>query len=769
MRPRGRIAAAFCIGLCAVPAVALSDPPAGVIAEVDPFIGVDGDGNTMPGATVPFGFAKPSPDMAPATEFRFDTSGYQSDKPIIGFSQTHVSGTGGESKYGNFRITPQVGALRPGALASPKASEEATPGYYAVMLTGPGVKAELTATRLVAVHRYTFPPTKQARLLIDTGSVIFTGGGAGRRQRPIATRTRIVGGNRIEGTGHFIGGWNPSPYTLHFTAEASRPFQDHGVWRGDISQSGEEAITGEQGPAGAYLTFDTTRNRTVEIKIGLSFVSTDKAAQNIRSETGDAGFDEIRARASALWNDALSKISVEGGTRTQRMIFRTALYRAHHMPHDLTGENAWWRSDEPHYEDYYAIWDTFRTVHPLLTLIQPDRQRDMLRSLIDTYRHTGWLPDARVAGANGMVQGGSNADVLIADAFVKGLTGIDYETAYTAMVKNAEVDSPRPYYEGRELGDYPALGYLSSAYERSASRTLEYAYNDFAIAQVACGLGKAEDHRKYSARSRGWAKLWDPQTRAIRPRAADGSWMTPFDKSRLYMLENPRFTWMSAPYYEGSAYQYSTYVPHDVSGLIAKVGSAESFVRWLDVFFRAAKSDAPLRDEGLYSHVNEPDIHAAFLYIHAGRPDRTQDRVRRIMAEEYRTGRDGLPGNDDAGTISAWYAWNAIGLYPNAGQDHYYIGSPIFRRSTIKLGGGRTFVVRADASSDANRYIASATLNGAPLDRAWLRHSEIAAGGSLVLRMTDRSSNWGSAGPSPTLANAARECAGDQGKLAPAR
>jgi len=722
-----------------------------LISYVDPFVGADRDGNTVPGAAVPFGFANPSPDVVPNPNFRFDTSGYESDKPIIGFSQTHVSGTGGESKYGNFRVTPQVGEINIRDFASDKKDESAEPGYYTVTLIKPNVKAELTTTRLVAIHRYTFPKTENAQILIDTGSVIFTGGGSGRRQRPISTTTRIVAPNRIEGTGNFIGGWNPSPYTLHFAAEFSQNFKSYGTWRNEEVYPNTKTVTGEQTGAGAFATFDTTNNQSIEIKIGVSFVSSEKANANIKDETGSANFDEIRNRASKIWEETLSKIKIEGGSDEQKQIFYTALYRSHYMPHDVSGENVWWESDAPHYEDFYAIWDTFRTVHPLLTLIQPTRQRDMVRSLIDIYKHTGWMPDARIAGANGMMQGGSNADVLIADAFVKNLKGIDYETAYQAMVKNAEVDSPRSAYEGRELGEYNTRGYISMKTERSASRTVEYAYNDFCIALVAKGLGKTAEYQKYLKRSESWMNLWDAETKSIRPRTENGEWMTPFDKTKLYMLDSPRFTWMSSPYYEGSSYQYSTYVPHDVNGLIEKVGGDTEFIKWLDEFFGMGNQN--LRREGLYTHVNEPDILAAFLYIYAGSPAKTQDRVREIMRREYRTGRAGLPGNDDAGTMSSWFVWNAIGLYPNAGQDFYYIGSPIFTRSTIDLGNNRKFTIEAFNSSEANKFIQSATLNGKQIERAWLRHSEVANGGKLVLQMSDKPSNWGNANRPPSMSS----------------
>ncbi|HEV3470900.1 MAG TPA: GH92 family glycosyl hydrolase [Pyrinomonadaceae bacterium] len=745
-----RAAAVLLCALCACQGAAARSR--GLTSYVDPFVGADGGGNTVPGAAVPFGFANPSPDTEPNPDPNsWATNGYESDKPIIGFSQTHVSGTGGEGKYGNFRVTPETGDVNPQRLASPKEDERAEPGYYAVRLTGPDVLAELTATRLVAVHRYTFPETARAHLLVDAGSVVFTGGGAGRRQRPIASRARVVAPDRLEGMGSFIGGWNPSPYTLYFAARFSRPSDASGTWRGAEVYPGARSVAGEQTGAGAYLSFDAARGLQVEVKIGLSFVSVEKARENIERETRGAGFEEVRRRAAREWEQVLSNIEVEGGSGEERRIFYTALYRSHYMPHDLTGENAWWRSGEPHYEDYYALWDTFRTLHPLLTLVQPHRQRDMVRSLVDTFRHTGWMPDARIAGSNGMTQGGSNSDVLVADAFVKGLRGIDYRTAYRAMVRNAEEDSPRPLYEGREVGEYKARGFLSTGHERSASRTLEYAYNDFCLAQVARGLGRAADHRKYLARSRNWANLWDAETKSVRPREPDGSWMEPFDKTRLYMLDYPRFIWMSAPYYEGSAYQYSTYVPHDVRGLINRVGGDELFVRWLDAFFGQSGGGEPLRPEGLYTQGNEPDLLAPFLYTHAGRADKAQAQVRRLLRKEYRAGRSGLPGNDDAGTMSSWYVWNAVGLYPNAGQGFYYIGSPVFSLARIRLGPNRAFTIEAPGASAENIYVRAARLNGRPLDRAWLTHAEIARGGRLVLQMSAEPARWGRANRPPSV------------------
>jgi predicted alpha-1,2-mannosidase len=708
-----------------------------LIDYADPFVGTENGGNIVPGAQVPFGFVHASPDTERPT-----TAGYNPFENIHGFSQTHVSGTGGASKYGNFLTTPLVGKLRVDNLGSPKAEEAASPGYYTVRLTRPDVKAELTTTRLVAFHRYTFPSSQLSHLLIEASSVVQPERGAGvvKNPHPVDCWVRVIAPNRIEGSGNFVGGWNQSPYTIHFSAEFDRPFAAYGTWRDERVEPSTAAAAGE-GKVGAYATFDTTGSRTVLMKVGVSFVSPEQARANLLRETPDWDFDAVRRRAEGQWEDALGRIKVEGGTEEQRRVFYTALFHCHYMPHDLTGENAWWQSDEPHYEDFYAIWDTFRTHFPLLTLIEPERQRDMVRSLVDTYVHTGWMPDSRIAGANGMTQGGSNGDVVVADAMTKGVKGIDYARAYEALVKNAEVESARPLYEGRALDEYKRLGYVSMNYPRSASRTVEYAYDDFCVAQVARALGKTEESQKYLQRSKNWMNVWSDETRSARPRFEDGRWLAPFTAEHFY--PDKEFSYWDAPFYEGSGYIYGTYVPHDAQGLINRLGGDTQFVAWLDAFF----NNPPTRDAGfnpgLYNHNNEPNFLASFLYTHAGRPDRTQERVRRILSTEYATGRGGLPGNDDSGAMSSWYVWGAVGLYPNAGQPFYYIASPLFERSTIDLGGGRAFVVEARNVSGVNVYVQSATLDGRTLKRAWLRHEEVAAGGRLVLQMGPKPSVWG--------------------------
>lgn len=725
-------------------AEAQSEQRPSAFRDVDVFLGADAGGNTTPGAQIPFGLVVLQPD----TE-RDSTSGYNSDDRIIGFSSTHESGTGGASKYGNFRVSPSTGPLRT-PMGAPKLDEVAWPGYYAVTLSDPAaeftpVRTELTASRLVGFHRYTFPRTADAHLVIEVSSVVLNWGGT--PQRPLTCNAHadaeLTSGTPVlSGSCSFRGGWNAAEYTMYFAAQFNQAAISTGVSHGSGLGGGSHDLTStrEWEPAWAWANFDTRNNPVVEMKLAVSFLSVDKAKANLR-EVNALTFEEARKAAEGLWSDALATIKVEGGTAAQRNTFASSLYRSQVMPHDVTGENAWWTSTEPHYEDYYTLWDTFRTQDPLLLVIQPDRERDLVRSLVDTYRHTGWLPDARIAGANGLTQGGSNGDVLIADNFVKKVRGIDYQTAFQALRKDGETDSPDPLNVGRDsMSLYTRLGLLPLGHDRSGSRTMEYSYDDFCIAEVAAGLGHSDAAQEYRRRSLFWANLWDGSALSVHPKDADGGWMPEFNRSQ------PTMAWNS-PFYEGTPWQYSTYVPHDVQGLINRTDGDSGFVTWLDQFFQGA---------GNYDPGNEPDMLAPWLYIHAGRPDRTQSVVRDLLDKYYKPGRSGLPGNDDAGAMSSWFVWASMGLYPNAGQPYYYIGSPVFTRVRIAVGQKKLFTIEAPGANAANRYVQSARLNGRPLNRAWITHDELVAGGRLELELGPSPSNWASKERPPSVEHASQ-------------
>jgi predicted alpha-1,2-mannosidase len=701
--------------------------------KVDPFLGIEGGGNTIPGPSMPFGMIKPGPDVGANQA----NSGWEPTGQINGFSQTHVSGSGGGPKYGNILIQPTIGVPRATGSGSDRENEKGTIGYYRVGLRRYGIGVEITTAERSAIYRFTYPAAQQANLLIDAGHCLSWISKAGEGQFIANSQVQILSPTEVSGSSSVTGGWNKQtrPYTVYFYAVSDTPAQKWGTWRDGRLHAGERIEGPEPGSkTGAWLSFATRQGQRVGLKVGISFLSVEQARRNLGSEIPGFDFDRVHADAVSAWNRALGAVELKGATAEQEQMFYTALYRSMLMPVDRTGENPLWQSDEPYYDDFYAIWDTFRTSGPLLTLIAPQRETGIVRALVDIYRHEGWLPDARSGNFTGRSQGGSNADMLIGDAYVKHLPGTDWNEAYAGVMNDGEVSPPEPINEGRGgLDDWKKLGYVSmEGTDRSASLHMEYAANDFEIALMARGLGHEADFRRYLARSGNWGRLWDSQFEEggvqgfIRPRHRDGTWKMNFTA----MLTS---TWGGDTFYEGNSWTYSLYVPQDVAGLIRKSGGSQRFVDRLDAFF-----DVP----GRYDVGNEPGFLSPYLYIWAGRQDKTAERVREIVAKSYHVGRKGLPGNDDSGAMSSWYAFSAMGVFPNAGQDVYLIGSPAIPEVTLHLAGDRTFAIEAKNVSDVNRYVVSATLNGRPLDHAWLRHEDIVQGGRLVLEMAEKPGRW---------------------------
>jgi predicted alpha-1,2-mannosidase len=713
---------------------AAPQPPVDALALVDPYIGVDWYGQAFLGATVPFGMVKVGPDME-SHDGRPSKFGYLSGGRIMGFSHLHLSGAAG--KYGNIRVMPATGTLDFLALASPANEEVATPAYFAATLTRPQVRAEMTSSGRAALHRYTFRSADPAHLTVRLDQ-IFTQNKGREGQLFLGANLNVVSPREVSGVGRYAGGWNMgAEYRVYFAMITDQDADTVRTWSKDGFSSASALTVGADEPVGATFDYGGKAGRVVNARIGISFVS---VAQARRNATQDEDFVSARAKAEAAWRKALSPIVVEGGRESDRRQFYTGLYHVMLMPSDRTGENPKWRSDEPYYDDYHAIWDTFRSAWPLLTMIHPDRSRDMLRSLIDIYRHEGWMPDGRAGNSNGRTQGGSNADVVVADAYVKGMKGIDYRTALAAMIKNATVTPPDPEKEGRGgLPDYLAKGYISTDYPRAGSRTVEYAYDDFAIAQVACGLGKKEVARRYVRQSGNFANLWDRDLEImgikgfLRPRKPDGSWATP------YLAK--RGTWPDF-FYEADVWTYSVYAPHDMNGLIALAGGRDAFMQRLDRAFDAL----------LFDMTNEPGFLMPMLYHWLGRPDKSASRIIDYRSKGFLDERGGTPGPEDSGAMSSWLVFQSMGFFPVAGQDLYLIGTPRFTRSIMDLGNGARFTVEAPGAGDpANRYVQSAKLNGTPIDRAWFRHSEIANGGSLVLQMGPEPTHWGQKELPPSL------------------
>jgi predicted alpha-1,2-mannosidase len=718
--------------------------------DVDPFIGVDWGGNTFVGSAIPYGLVKVGPDME-TFDGRRSGFGYSSNGVILGFSHLHLSGAQG--KYGNILVAPVTGPLDLGDIKTPRTDEVDRVGYYAANLTRYGIKAELTSSRRVGFHRYTFPASPQSHVTINVASALGLGTGW-ESQRFLGAEIHLTSNREAQGVARFSGGWNRGgEYRVYYYMVLDTPATETQTWTGKTLSVNKDATVGADTPIGATFDFATKANQVVEAKVGISFISAEQAKQNVEQEVSAWNFNEVHAAATALWNAELAKLNLVGARDSQRRQLYTAMYHIMLMPTDRTGENPGWQSGEPYYDDYYCIWDTFRTSSPLLTLISPDRQRDILRSLIDIYHHTGYMPDARSGNDNGRTQGGSNANVVVADAFVKGLKGIDYETAFAAMVHDAEVPPLDAQKEGRGgLKDYNEKGYVTLADERSGSRTAEYSYDDFAISEVACGLGKTKEAALYASRAHNFEHLWDKDMAAegfkgfLRPRNPDGSWAPP------YLVV--RGTWPDF-FYEGDIWTYSIYAPQDMRRLIAMTGGDEMFVRRLDWTF--------LR--GHFDVTNEPGFLLPVLYNYAGRPDKTADIVHLILEKAFSDTRAGIPGNDDSGAMSSWLIFSTLGIFPIAGQDVYLISTPSIPDASLALGNGKKLRIVAknlDANG-LNRYVQSVTLNGVDLPNAWFRHAQIKDGATLVLTMGSAPSKWGKAVPPPSMSDPDfQSCVGSQ-------
>ena len=678
---------------------------------VNPFIGTGGHGHTFPGAIVPFGMVQLSPDTR-LTGWDGCSGYHYSDSTIYGFSHTHLSGTG-ISDYGDILLMPTVGRVSSYTSRFQHRNETATPGYYSVKLDDDNIFVELTATARAGLHRYTFPATDKADIVLD-----------------LAHRDKVVdSGLKITGDTTIVG-WRRSEawakdQIVYFALEFSQPFTSHG---------GQELKT--------YFRFDARPGKSILVKVGISSVDIDGALKNLRAELDHWNFDKVRADAVAAWNAELNKITVSGGTDAQLTNFYTSLYHAMTAPNlfmDVDGRYRG-RDFKTHTADgftnytVFSLWDTFRAAHPLYAIIDQKRTRDFIKTFLAQYEQGGRLPVWELAANETDTMIGYHAVSVIADAAVKGVDGFDLRKAFNAMKHSAELRS----YRG--LGAYIDKGFLTMEEQReSVSKVLEYAYDDWCIAQVAQKLGWTADYARYSARAQSYKNVFDRTSGFMRPRS-NGNWVEPFDPREVTFA----FT-------EANSWQYTFFAPQDVTGLIALMGGREPFARKLDDLF-TAESRTTGREQaditgliGQYAHGNEPSHHMAYLYNYAGQPWKTQQRVRQIMDQFYKPEPDGLIGNEDCGQMSAWYVLSAAGFYPvTPGSTVYAIGSPLFPEVRFNLENGKVFVVRGINASDRNVYIQSATLNGKPYNKSFLLHDDLMAGGKLVFVMGPRPNvKWG--------------------------
>ncbi|WP_158826909.1 GH92 family glycosyl hydrolase [Mucilaginibacter lacusdianchii] len=731
-------------------------------AFVDPFIGTQGNGNTFPGATYPFGMVKLGPDC----DDLGTNMGYKESGKIRGFSHLHVSGTGGGPKYGNILVYPFNGDIRINGYGSDRGKETATAGYFSAELKEPNILAELTATPKTGIHRYTFNKAGQSGMLIDAGSILGKNACCHEEQKLLGSEIEIRSNTEITGYNRVSGGWNiGAPFTVYFYAQFNTPAESFGTWKSGTKHPGNKMEYDSGEPVGAWFSFNKNAPQQVEVRVGISFISIGKAKENFQKEAAGLTFEQAVAKAKAEWDSYLGRMEIATNDKTEKVKFYTALYHTLMQPTDKTGENALWKSDAPYFDDFYCIWDTYRTSHPLITLIAPEKESQIVNSLIDTYKNEGYLPDGRSGNSNGRTQGGSNADMVLAEAVLKDLKGINYADAFEAMLKDAEVPpGSDERKEGRGgLKDYNTLGYVSTDYERAGTRTVEYAANDWAIAQVALKLGKKDDYNKYAKRAGNWENLWKPVVSDgakgfIMPRKADGTWdetfhnrtwqyyldfspsqigIIPYKQLSGKYLDNKDFTVLSAGnwsdfFYESHSWEYSFYVPHDMSRLIEKSGGRRAFVNRLDTFF--------LRN--YYNIANEPGFLTPHLYIYAGQHHKTVSLINKLLKKYYTDKADGLPGNDDSGAMSSWYVFNKAGIFPNAGQDVYLITAPGFKKVTIHLDSKTKLDIVAENLSPQATFIKSAELNGKRWNKAWFKHADIKRGGVLKLVMSNNPSDW---------------------------
>ena len=666
-------------------------------------------------------------------------SGYHYDDDVVyGFSHTHLSGTGC-SDYGDILLMPGVGdaAFNNGADGKPgyrqhfsHADETASPGYYSVVLADSGVKVELTATTRVGVHRYAFPAgTTTARVVIDLA----------HRDKVLASSLQVVGDREVRGYRRSRA-WAEDQHT-YFAARFSRPIAGH-TFIGGAELASAPVVAGQDGVK-ASLTFDVSDGAPLVIAVGISGTDEDGAARNLAAEMPNLDFDAARSAAQASWRSQLSKIEVRGGTPAQRRTFYSALYHCCIAPNvwgDVDGRYRG-RDGQVHKADgwtqytVFSLWDTFRALHPLMTILEPDRTNDWINTFLAQYREGGALPVWELAANETDCMIGYHAVPVIADAYAKGIRGYDANAALDAMVASANRDV-------RGLPAYREQGFVPSEVEgESVSKTLEYAYDDWCIAEMARALGRIDVAAEFEVRAQSWKNLFDSSTGFFRPRR-NQAWVQPFDPTEV----NFHLT-------EANSWQYSMFVPHDVAALTSMLGPNHPLARRLDQLF-AAPSATTGRDQaditgliGQYAHGYEPSHHMAYLYAFDGEPWKTQERVRQIVDTLYADRPDGLCGNEDCGQMSAWYVLSALGFYPVCpGKPEYAIGSPLFPSAVIHLDDAddaRTCVIR---TSGDGPYIQSATLNGAPLLGTVLDHAAITAGGTLEFTLGPTPSRWGGDG-----------------------
>ncbi|KAJ9239412.1 CAZyme family GH92 [Paecilomyces variotii] len=748
-----------------------------VLDFVNPLIGTANGGHVFPGATLPFGMAKAVADTVGENQagFAYDTS------IVTGFSHMHDSGTGGSPSMGNFPIFPQLACpgddLNNCEWTSPargvqwvKDSPRARPGSFNISLEN-GIHAEMTVSNHSALYRFTFPASNTSFAPLSNGTASATGPVILvdlidlPRSRSKAQASVDPSTGRLTGNGTFNPSFGIGSYNMYFCVDfKGAEIRDTGVFINDNSSTDTKTVSvgAAYTTAGAFVQFFAPTDNVIAARAGVSFISVEKACANSENEIPDYDFDDLVSSAETAWRQKLEVISVDatGVSTDLQETFWSGAYRSMISPQDYTGENPLWESDEPYYDSYYCIWDSFRSIHPLLTLLDPLSQSRMIRSLVDIYRHVGYLPDCRMSLCKGYTQGGSNADVVIADAFLKKVADIDWTTAYEAVVKDAEVEPPNWDVEGRGgLQSWKTLGYIptddidllgTGTHTRSISRTVEYAYDDFCIAEMASRMGHPDDYTKYTQRSSNWRNMFKAnQTSSIngintnftgflQPRYPNGTWgfQDPIFCSPLLDFTSCYLNPQGHETYEGSCWLYTFYVPQDMASLISTLGGRDEFLSRLSF----------LHDSGLLYVGDEQSFLTVYQFHYAGRPGLSAKQAHAYIPSLFNTSVSGIPGNDDSGAMGSFVVLSMLGLWPVPGQDVYLINPPFFKEISIKNSAtGKVATVR-NVNFDPNYeaiYIQSVKRDGKPWTKNWISHDFFLEGGLLEIELGRKESSWG--------------------------
>ncbi|TYP97396.1 putative alpha-1,2-mannosidase [Tenacibaculum adriaticum] len=710
---------------------------------VNPFIGTGGHGHTYPGATVPFGMLQVSPDNG-ISNWDWCSGYHYSDSIVVGFGHLHLSGTGiGDLADVLFMpinkkvdLTSQSTSRDslPYKSSYSHRNEKASPGYYQVYLEDPKINVELTSSKRTAFHKYTFSNTDEQSVVIDLGFAI-------NWDRALKSSITVEDDYTVSGY-RFSTGWAKNQ-KVFFVATFSKPIINH-VLVANQKIIGGETAEGEK--IASQLFFNFNNNNELLVKVAVSSVSIANAKDNL--DAGNFNFENVKTEAETIWGSALSKIKVETSVDSLKTIFYTAMYHAQLAPVTYSDKNGQFRKENDsiieanNFTAYstLSLWDTFRAENPLLTLLAPNKVSDMVNSMLDYYETKKVLPVWTLYANETNTMTGYHSIPVIVDAYQKGIKGFDVEKAYDAMKTTMMQDE-------RGLNLYKKYGYIPcNLLDESVTITLEYAYDDWCVAQMAKALGKEDDYKFFLNRSKAYQHLFDSETGFMRGKLEDGkSWNEPFDPKHSNHREHTDYT-------EGNAWQHSWFVPHNVENLISLHGNNEVFSKRLEQLFTESSeitgNNVSADISGLigqYAHGNEPSHHIAYMFNKANKPWRTQYWVHHILNTQYNTTPNGLSGNEDCGQMSAWYIFSSMGLYPmNPASGDYEIGSPIFEKTTINLQEGKTFVIEAENVSNTNFYIQSATLNGIELNVTSISHQQISQGGVLHFVMGPKpNKNWG--------------------------